>query len=168
MKQSFLLILSLALFAGCNSLTLQSPDFTLELVYFEQESSEDSNGTETIVSIIDNKVTCNWSYWGYHPSEDFERNKVQTLTLDDAELTELKALLVAENLWTEVNEEKESNGDGDSLTVTLFVSEEDQTVSSKVKGMEWLLETKAGNIENLEFLNSVSRVLYFIETRLDD
>lgn len=141
-------------------------EFTLEIRLIEEESSEDANGTETKFLVSDNKLNYSWSYWGYHPDNDFERSKVQDVSLTDSELEELKALIESEGLWKSVNEEKDSSDLGDSLTIEFVAEDSEHSVTSFVSGMDWMLSTKEGNIENTDFVESVGTVVSFLKNRL--
>lgn len=168
MKKLFVLAILSLFMTSCSGAPAQMPDFSLEIIYQEEESSDDSNGQGVSISLADNHVTYEWDYWGYHPNEDFDTHDYHKLTLTDEELEELKLLLIEKNLWQEVYEDKASNLMGDSLYVEFFAAEGPEAVMSTVSGMTWSLEEREGNIESLEFVEAVDDVIDFIEDRIDD
>jgi hypothetical protein len=169
MKKIFVLVVSIAFLSACSSLTVEDKaDFTLEIHYSEEESSEDSNGVSTDIFISDNELTYDWEYNGYHPNEDFVTNINKSIILTPEELTELKLTIEAAELWDEVIEDQINNEMGDSIDLSFSINEAERSVNSEISGMTWSLETKDGNIDNLDYLDSVEDVIYLIEYLLDE
>lgn len=166
MKKIFILAL---LFLGCTTLQLsENPDFYLEITYDKMESSQDSNSQSEGVTIADDIARYGWSYSGYHPDSDFETYRSDTIRLSEEQILELMELIEKENLWEEVNEDQVTNELGGAVSLTLTMHEGDRSVTSSIEGMAWSLETQEGNIENLEYIDSARRVIYFIEDMLND
>lgn len=168
MKYIQVLLLSLFLTSCGSPALVEDANFLLEIVYQEEESSEDSNGQGVSISIVDNRVMYSWDYWGYHPNDDFETHKSEKMNLSDEDLQSLKVLISEKNLWTPIHEDQPSNLMGDSLYVEFFASDKEQEVMSSVSGMTWTFEDREGNLKELEFVDSVDDLINFIEDRIDD
>lgn len=153
---------------SCEALPTSMPEFddaifSLDLSYEEAEHGDDSNGTSTEITIRDNKLNYHWEYWGYHPSEDYEREREFTLDLTDEEFVEIKKLIEESGMWTEVDETQDTGDIGDSIDIDLHMKDGSQTITSQLYGMEWQLSTKEGNIENLEFVDGIQDFIYSVK-----
>lgn len=158
------LLLCLALLTACSSTPaeLESADFGIDLSYSESEHGDDSNGESIEISVRDHQVIYTWEYWGYHPSENYEREETMKGKLSDEELEELKDSIEALGLWEAHTEEQETGYIGDSLEITLEMRDDEKTVSSHVDGMTWALETREGNIENTDYVETIDDLMDLI------
>jgi|GEM_PF-6021947 len=161
-KLAFLLFL---IFTACSSPNLE-PEFFLEIELNEEESSEDSNGTNEVLTIENNKAKYSWTYFGYHPDSDFDRKRKGSATLTDEELSELKDLISQEGLWVEVQEDQDTSLMGDSVELTFTLVDGEESVTTSISGMFWSVEEREGNIENLSTIYAVQELINFIEDLL--
>lgn len=150
-----------------NSLTgFDETNFSMDLSFDEVEYGDDGNGSSTKITIRDKTLNYGWTYSGYHPSEELERERSFTITLSDAELAEIQRLIEEAGMWREVNETQEIGDIGQSIEISLLMQDGSRSVQSYLYGMEWQLSTREGNIENRDFMNEVQVFINLVNARV--
>ncbi len=159
--------------AGCTAnypVTTCNESLCLDLSYFEEESSEDSNSTLETLNVQGQEVIYTWEYEGYTPSDDYDSFKEATFTLTDEEFEGLKQLLEDTSLLTPVEEIQTLSSDGamasHSVDMTLKIDWGDQTVYSHIVGLTDIYSgngESSSNVENAITLSDAQQVVSFIK-----
>lgn len=147
----FLVLSLLATLGGCGIGNSDENAFEVELTLISDEISEDSNMvTETLI-IEDNSVNYSWFYDGYHPSDDFDRERSFDFELSPEQSASLILYLADKGLTQDLEEVQPAEDMGNLVTLDLTIAEGGETHTIHIKGMSdiWGVGQNGGNIENM-------------------
>lgn len=100
---SALIFISVSLISCNPSLAQPGDEGDFVLTVTDAEESEDSNTETDVYTLAGSELSWRWSYSGYHPDEDFDRDQNESVQLSNAELSALHELVQE----LELDQEKE-------------------------------------------------------------
>jgi hypothetical protein len=132
----------------------------------EQEFSEDANWTVEELYVNNDRLYYIWEYGGYHPNDDYERERSKRTRLDDHELEALFALAEQEPLSTSLTSEGEVV-DGSHLALRFEYFDGDECVEVIVEGMKSAhFDDTVELIGHEEVIQAVKQILRYAEDEI--
>ncbi len=146
-------------------------DFYLSLELSTEELSEDTNSQKETLTIDGNDLVYSWTYEGYHPDADFEREKKESMELTDEQQQDL-SLLIRENGLMAANEESSTETEpwlGFDLKWEARMNEQSSSGQLLGEPMEWEEWTASGREAGPkhESLFAAEQIFAYVKTLLE-
>lgn len=148
---------------GCG--TAAQSDFALSLTLRSEENSEDSNSQTEMLELDGTRGEYTWTYDGYAPNEDFEREKKESFKLSEEQVESLKLFLKNKGLDQDLVEEKSTGEMGNSVEMNLELEIDGEKTSITISGMSAIYGSGTGesNLENFATLEAAQDLIYTVK-----
>ena len=149
----------MSLLSGCERSV--DNDFALSLTLTSQENSADSNSQTETLDLNSTRGEYTWTYDGYHPSDDFEREKKEHFELTTEQVQSLKFFLTSQGLAQDLKEEAATGELGSSVTMSLELEMAGEKTRIDISGMSAIYGdgNGASNMENFETVEAAQELI---------